>query len=185
LTAQKKGENGDVASEELDEESGGGGDDEEKYLNAGALVITYVLRNYRDGEMGADVARGRAMAWEAQVLTLLANYTSDLVSVSYTTERSIEDEIERESTADIKIIGISYICMFFYLTLTLGKYSSCRMDLRTVLLETKIFLALGGVLIVLASVFSSGGIFTYLGVPVSFTRYSLLFVYIRKGKKIK
>jgi Niemann-Pick C1 protein len=140
--------------------------EEERFLNAGALVITYVLRNPREGEPGAAEAKARAMAWEAQVLGLLANYSSPLIRVAYTTERSIEDEIERETYADIKIIALSYLAMFFYLTVTLGKYSSCCMDLRTVLLETKIFLALGGVLIVLASVFSSGGIFVYLGVPV-------------------
>lgn len=135
----------------------------EKYLNAGALVITYVLKNYRENENVNEIKK--AMAWEGEVLALLKNYSSHIISVYYTTERSIEDEIERESTADIKIIAISYIVMFFYLTLTLGKYSS--LNVRVIMLETKIFLGLAGVVLVLLSVFSSGGFFTYLGVPAT------------------
>ena len=54
------------------------------------------------------------------MLKLLKNYTSSLINVYYTTERSIEDELERESKADIKIIGISYVMMFLYLTITVN-----------------------------------------------------------------
>ncbi len=138
------------------------GQNDEEYLNAGALVITYPLRNYLNNK---DDMIAKAMAWEGEVLKLLKNYTSDLIEVYYTTERSIEDEIERESKSDMKIIGISYVVMFFYLTLTLGKYST--LNAKAILLETKIFLALAGVVLVLLSVFSSGGVFTYLGVPAT------------------
>ena len=107
----------------------------------------------------------RAMAWEAAVLTLLESYSSPLINVYYTTERSIEDELERESKADIKIIVISYAVMFMYLTITLGKYSTMRA--KVVLIEMKIYLGLAGVSLVLLSVVSSGGLFTYLGVPAT------------------
>lgn len=133
----------------------------EAYLNAGSIIITFVINNYLNNKEEIQ----KAMAWEAEVLLLLKNYTSEIIDVSYTTERSIEDELERESKADIKIVCISYIMMFFYLTITLGKYSSLK--LKVILLEMKIFLALAGVFLVLLSVFSSGGIFTYLGVPAT------------------
>jgi Niemann-Pick C1 protein len=93
----------------------------ETFLNAGAIVITYVLNNFLSNNKEAI---RKAMVWEAEVLSLLHNYSSPLFNVYYTTERSIEDEIERESFADIKIIAISYLIMFVYLTITLGKYST-------------------------------------------------------------
>ena len=95
----------------------------ETYLNAGAIVITYVLNNYLDSGHNKETLL-KAISWEAEVLELLRNYTNPLFNVYYTTERSIEDEIERESFADIKIIAISYVIMFVYLTITLGKYST-------------------------------------------------------------
>ena len=139
-----------------------GGYKSENYLNASAVIITYVINNFLNNNK-EHIAK--AMAWEAEVLVLLKNYTSEFINVFYTTERSIEDELERESKADIKIIAISYIMMFGYLTLTLGKYSS--LNLKIIVLEMKIFLALAGVMLVLLSVFSSGGLFTYLGVPAT------------------
>lgn len=133
----------------------------EDYLNAGSIVTTFIVNNF----MNNREELAKAMAWEAEVLVLLKNYTSDLIEVYYTTERSIEDELERESKADIKIIAISYLMMFLYLTITLGKYSSLRF--KVILLEMKIFLGLAGVFLVLLSVFSSGGLFTYIGVPAT------------------
>ena len=137
--------------------------EEENYLEAKAIVFTYILNNFIKSKNPEAIKK--AMAWEFEVLNLLQNYTSPLINVYYTTERSIEDELERESKADIKIIAISYIMMFFYLTLTLGKYSS--LNFKVILIEMKFFLALSGVVLVLLSVFSSGGLFTYLGVPAT------------------
>jgi Niemann-Pick C1 protein len=135
------------------------------YLRAEAIVITYVVKNFNKDSSNSVNDLEKALEWEAALLKLLRNYTSDLIDVSYTTERSIEDEIERQSKADIKIIVISYLSMFLYLTLTLGKYSSLK--IKVMMLETKIFLALAGVVLVFLSVFSSGGFFTYVGVPAT------------------
>ncbi|CAF1006470.1 unnamed protein product [Brachionus calyciflorus] len=130
-----------------------------EYLNAGALIINFVINNYLNNEDKIS----KAMQWEFEALKILKNYTSDLINVYYSTERSIEDELERESKADIKIIAISYVVMFVYLTITLGKYSS--LNLKVIFLEMKIFLALAGVSLVILSVFSSGGFFASIGVP--------------------
>ena len=137
--------------------------EEENFLEAKSLVITFVLNNYIKAKNQEAIKK--AMAWELEVLNLLKNYSSPLINVIYTTERSIEDELDRESRADMKIIGMSYIVMFFYLTLTLGKYSS--MNFRVILIEMKLFLAVSGVILVILSVLSSGGFFTYVGVPAT------------------
>ena len=49
------------------------------------------------------------------------------LSVSYIFQRSIEDELNRESKSDILTILISYLIMFGYtcITLTLGLYGAC------------------------------------------------------------
>ena len=46
------------------------------------------------------------------------------ISVAYVAERSIDDEIERESAGDVSTIIISYLVMFFYVTLALGEFYS-------------------------------------------------------------
>lgn len=138
-----------------------GGYNDTEYLKAKALVFTFVIENQKSNQEFIN----KALAWEQEALKVFKNFTSDLVNVYYTTERSIEDEIDRESKADVKIIVISYLAMFLYLTLTLGKYSS--MKIKMLLLETKMFLGLAGVTLVLLSVFASGGLWTYLGVPAT------------------
>ena len=53
----------------------------------------------------------------------MGNYSNDLMDISYVSERSIEDEVIRESVGDIVTISVSYIMMFAYVTLSLGKFS--------------------------------------------------------------
>ena len=45
-------------------------------------------------------------------------------------QRSIKDEIERESMSDVTTIVVSYMVMFVYVSVMLGKYSS---NLREIL----------------------------------------------------
>lgn len=56
----------------------------------------------------------------------MKNYTHPNLTISFSTERSIEDEINRESNSDINTIVISYIIMFVYISLALGHIQSCR-----------------------------------------------------------
>ena len=46
------------------------------------------------------------------------------MNIAYYAERSIEDEITRESVGDISTILVSYVMMFAYITLALGNLSS-------------------------------------------------------------
>jgi Niemann-Pick C1 protein len=96
-----------------------GGYKDENYLSSNAIVITYVINNHNSQNREPIL---KAMAWEAEVLLLLKNYTGENIHIFFSTERSIEDELERETKADIKIVAISYVIMFIYLTITLGKF---------------------------------------------------------------
>ncbi len=43
--------------------------------------------------------------------------------VAFFSERSVEDELERETYGDILTIAVSYIFMFIYITFSLGRIS--------------------------------------------------------------
>lgn len=49
----------------------------------------------------------------------------DYMNVAFTSERSIEDELNRESQSDILTILVSYIIMFAYIAISLGQLRSC------------------------------------------------------------
>lgn len=84
-----------------------------------------------------------------------ANFT-----VYYSAERSIQDELNRQSRSDILTIFISYTIMFLYVTLTLGHIRSWR----TWFVDLKISVGFVGVFFVLLSVMGSIGFYSYCGV---------------------
>jgi len=92
---------------------------------------------------------------EAGKLNETANF-----KVYYNAERSIQDELNRQSQSDILTIAISYTIMFLYVTLTLGHIRSWR----TCLIDLKIFVGFIGVLFVLLSVMSSIGFYSYCNI---------------------
>ena len=46
------------------------------------------------------------------------------LTVKFSAERSIEDEINRESSADVLTIIISYMIMFAYVAIALGRFGN-------------------------------------------------------------
>ncbi|XP_053318761.1 NPC1-like intracellular cholesterol transporter 1 [Spea bombifrons] len=139
---------------------GGYGDSD--YSESEALILTISLNNFARNDPRFDYV----LLWEKRFLEIVQEYLEDPKSnftFSYLAERSLEDEINRTTTEDIPIFTISYLVIFLYIALALGEYSSCR----RVLVDSKITLGLGGILVVLGSVVSSMGFFSYLGVPSS------------------
>ena len=150
-----------------------------QYGNASALVITWIINNHNDKTLNIN-----AMAWEKSVIDFLKNYSNPNMNISFSTERSIQDELDRESQSDITTILISYIAMFLYITLTLGSYKVAKhlhaksgtnrlkpnVCLRiiaffeTIMVDMKFTLGIAGVLIVMFSVVSSIGLFSYFHV---------------------
>ncbi|XP_045596555.1 NPC intracellular cholesterol transporter 1 isoform X1 [Procambarus clarkii] len=128
------------------------------YKNATALVIVLVVNNFYD-----KAKIEKAMAWEEAFLTYMKNYTHPMMDIAFSAERAIQDELKRESEGDVLTILISYCIMFAYIALALGEFTSCS----RLLVDSKITLGLGGVVIVLISVSSSIGIYGYIGVPAT------------------
>ncbi|BES93207.1 niemann-pick [Nesidiocoris tenuis] len=136
---------------------------ETEYDKATALVVTYIVTNYLN-----ETALQPALEWESKFVDLLKNWSQtempDYMDMAFRSERSIQDELERESETEVYTIVISYILMFVYISLALGSYSSFD---RMLFVNSKIMLGLGGVFVVLLSVASAVGIFGYLGTPTS------------------
>ncbi|XP_019509402.1 PREDICTED: Niemann-Pick C1 protein [Hipposideros armiger] len=136
-----------------------GGYDDQNYNNATALVITFPVNNYYNDTEKLQ----RAQAWEREFINFVKNYKNPNLTISFSAERSIEDELNRESNSDIFTVIISYAVMFLYISIALGHIKSCS----RLLVDSKISLGIAGILIVLSSVACSLGIFSYVGVPLT------------------
>ncbi|KAL1827885.1 hypothetical protein ACET3Z_006297 [Daucus carota] len=132
------------------------------YSEASAFVVTYPVNNAVN-EAGNE--NEKAVAWEKAFIQLLKDeilpiVQSNNLSLSFSSESSIEEELKRESTADVITILISYLVMFAYISVTLGDVH----HLSTIFLSTKVSLALSGVMVVVLSVLGSAGFFSLVGV---------------------
>uniref|UniRef100_A0A0D6QVW6 SSD domain-containing protein n=1 Tax=Araucaria cunninghamii TaxID=56994 RepID=A0A0D6QVW6_ARACU len=133
------------------------------YSQATAFVITYPVNNAVE-ETGHE--NGKAVAWEKSFIRLAKEELKPMaeshnLTLAFSAESSIQEELKRESTADIVTILISYIVMFAYISVTLGDISP---HLSPVYVSSKVLLGLSGVLVVVLSVLGSIGLFSAFGV---------------------
>lgn len=56
----------------------------------------------------------------------MKNYKNDLFEFAWSAERSIEDGIDELSASELPTIVISYIVMFLYILVALGKIKSFK-----------------------------------------------------------
>ncbi|XP_051896739.1 NPC1-like intracellular cholesterol transporter 1 [Pristis pectinata] len=139
-----------------------GGYTGEDFTQAQAFIMTFSLNSYHSNDPKYEYA----LLWEKEYLKILQQYKqNESISFSfvYMAERSLEDEINRTTAEDIPIFAISYLVIFVYIALALGEYTSWR----TIMIDSKITLGLGGILVVLGAVLSSMGFYAYIGVPSS------------------
>ncbi|KAI5432551.1 hypothetical protein KIW84_020023 [Lathyrus oleraceus] len=140
-----------------------GGFSGNNYSEASAFIITYPVNN-AIAKFGDE--NGKATAWEKAFIQLakeelLPMVQSSNLTLSFSSESSIEEELKRESTADVITILVSYIVMFAYISVTLGDTPH---HLSSFYLSTKVLLGLSGVLLVMLSVLGSVGFFSAFGV---------------------
>ncbi|XP_052202284.1 uncharacterized protein LOC127808022 [Diospyros lotus] len=146
----------------LDPSTALGGFSGNNYSEASAFIITYPVNNAVDRE---DNKTKRAVAWEKAFITLakdelLPMVQSKNLTLSFSSESSIEEELKRESTADAITISISYLVMFAYISLALGDSPRFISFYRS----SKVLLGLSGVILVMLSVLGSVGFFSAVGV---------------------
>ncbi|PRT53829.1 Niemann-Pick type C-related protein 1 [Wickerhamiella sorbophila] len=125
-------------------------------LDSRALVTTFVVTNRQD-----LFYKKRVEEWESLVESLLVAVKEEAgergLRVSFSLESSLERELGKSSTTDVKVIILSYVLMFFYASMALG--SKGRSGLR----NTRFGLGFIGITIVLMSVASAIGISALLG----------------------
>lgn len=124
-----------------------------QYESATTVILTFLLNNHRD-----QTKLKHAMEWEKKfvdyMLDLTSSINSSMFDIAFTSERSIEDELDRGSKSDIDTILVSYLLMFAYISISLGHVDS----VKRAMIDSKITLGIGGVVIVLASVLASAGL---------------------------
>jgi len=145
-----------------------GGFEGEDYLDAKAFIITYVIQNSVDSSI-----KERAHEWELRYLEfmddLVHNRVKDIrtedLRISYSSEASLEIELNKSSNTDIRTVVLSYLAMFLYASLALGRF---QVDSpRRLAIDSKFTLGMSGIFIVLASISTSVGIFSFLGYKIT------------------
>ncbi|KAI7816819.1 patched family-domain-containing protein [Gamsiella multidivaricata] len=145
-----------------------GGFEDEDYLSAKAFIITYVIQNSVDNEVTE-----RAHEWELRYLEfmddLVHNRIKDIrtedLRISYSSESSLEIELNKSSNTDIRTVVLSYLAMFLYASLALGRFQLSSP--KRIVIDSKFTLGMSGIFIVLASISTSVGIFSFLGYKIT------------------
>lgn len=137
----------------------GGATKNNQYLDAIGVSLTILTSNKVNKSELSDTLK-----WEEKFIELLKKWDEEerpsYIDIAYSAERSIEDEIRELSKSTASTVVMSYLIMFAYVTLTLGKFTS----FKYFLLDSKMSLAFGGIVIVFSSVGSAIGLCGYLGV---------------------
>ncbi|KAL1962370.1 hypothetical protein VTN77DRAFT_9783 [Rasamsonia byssochlamydoides] len=149
----------------------GGYEETGDVLDAQALIVTWVINNFAQGTEG----EAKAMDWEDMLKHVLIVVQEEArergLRVSFSTESSLEEELNKSSNTDTKIVVISYVIMFIYASLALGSGAVTWKVLLTnpanALVQSKFTLGIVGILIVLMSVSASVGLFSALGIKVT------------------
>ncbi|KAJ5675342.1 NPC intracellular cholesterol transporter 1-related protein 1 [Penicillium macrosclerotiorum] len=149
----------------------GGYEDTDNVLDARALVVTWVVNNFAQG----TEKEKKAVDWENSFRHLFADVQEEAsqrgLRVSFNAEVSLEQELNKSTNTDAKIVVISYVIMFLYASIALGSvtvtWRSLLNNPANALVQSKFTLGIAGILIVLMSVSASVGLFSAAGVKVT------------------
>ncbi|TGZ78201.1 putative patched sphingolipid transporter [Ascodesmis nigricans] len=149
----------------------GGLKDSTDVTQAKALLVTWVLENHAEGSEAVK----RSMDYEQTLKNMLLMVKEEAkergLRLSFSTEISLEEELNKSTNTDAKIVVISYIAMFFYASIALGSSTKVIKSLfhrpSSLLVESKFTLGVFGILIVLMSVSASVGLFSAMNIKVT------------------
>ena len=149
----------------------GGWEESGDVIDSTALIATWVVNNYAEGSPETE----RAMDWETSLRSLLLSLQGEAqergLRLSFSTEISLEAELNKSTNTDAKIVVISYFIMFFYASLALGSTSlslgSLFRNPSAAFVQSKFTLGVVGIIIVLMSISASVGLFSALGIKVT------------------
>eukprot|EP01138_Halocafeteria_seosinensis_P004784 gb/GECG01004892.1/.p1 GENE.gb/GECG01004892.1/~~gb/GECG01004892.1/.p1 ORF type:complete len:1113 (+),score=109.87 gb/GECG01004892.1/:1-3339(+) len=122
-------------------------------FGAGALFVTFLVD-------GSDDISDEAAAWEEDVFLKHAkNFDSDLLKINYMADRSLQDELSVVQEQNTFVVVISYVVMFAYVTIALGKFPHP--------VYSRSLLGLNGVILVVCSVTTAIGMVSYCGMRIT------------------
>jgi Niemann-Pick C1 protein len=101
-------------------------DGSKRFLEAEAMVVTYVVSDNLD-----KAEQAKAMEWEQTLREYLLDLGRNVADeaglhITFSTGVSLEEEINKSTNTDVKIVVLSYLAMFFYVSLSLGNGSRSR-----------------------------------------------------------
>ncbi|KAK7414623.1 niemann-Pick type C-related protein 1 [Neonectria punicea] len=136
--------------------------------DAQALTVTWVVNNAKED----TDALAHAEDWENVLRDRLLDVQEEAkergLRLSFNTEISLEQELNKSTNTDAKIIIISYIVMFLYACLALGTpLKHIFRNPAVLLVESKVTLGLVGIIIVLMSIGASIGFFSWVGLKAT------------------
>jgi len=92
-------------------------------IKATAIVVTILVDNYLEKDKVA-----LAFEWEKNYIAFMKRWVKeskpDFMDVAFSSERSIEDELDRTSQAEAYTVLVSYAVMFVYISIALGRIRS-------------------------------------------------------------
>ncbi|KAF7971767.1 hypothetical protein HWV62_19943 [Athelia sp. TMB] len=96
------------------------------YVDAAAMVVTIVVSDSLD-----EAEQAKAMEWERTLRAYLVELSEQApneagLALAFSTGVSLEEEINKSTNTDVTIVVLSYLAMFFYVSLTLGQGSPSR-----------------------------------------------------------
>jgi len=143
----------------------------ENVTKAEAIVVTWVVNNYKTGSKAELQAQDWEKTFKYRMLAFQQEASDRGLRLSFNTERSLEEELNQSANTDAKIVAISYVVMFIYASLSLGTgtitFRSLLNKPSTALVQSKFTLGVVGILIVLMSVIASVGFFSAVGIKVT------------------
>ena len=93
------------------------------YISANTAIMTFIVSNKVD-----RAQNNAALEWEKAYIEYMEEYVAkhkpDYFEIAFSSERSIEDELERESSGEVLTVLVSYVIMFLYITVSLGESNS-------------------------------------------------------------
>jgi Niemann-Pick C1 protein len=96
-----------------------------RFLDAEALVVNYVVSDSLDSGI-----QEKAMEWERTLKQYLLDMQGPALDAglqyAFSTGVSLEEELNRSANMDVRIVVLSYLAMFFYVSLTLGNGAAAR-----------------------------------------------------------
>ncbi|ERF74556.1 hypothetical protein EPUS_00686 [Endocarpon pusillum Z07020] len=143
----------------------------ENITKAEAIVVTWVVNNHQQGSKAELEAQDWEISFKNHMLVFQQEAEERGLRLSFNTEISLEEELNKNTNTDVKIVVISYVVMFIYASLALGTgtitFKSLLNKPSAALVQSKSSLGVVGILIVLMSVLASVGFFSAIGIKVT------------------